>query len=103
MALQRRQFLLLLVPPALGPGQRLAVAAQPHLSPQQGCIQFPHFRWRVAVVSGVGGHGGEVHGHRITGEQLQVAGGAAIPQEQQLPGAPQQGALQRWIAPQHLG
>lgn len=54
-------------------------------------------------MSCVGGHGGEVHGHRITGEQLQVAGGAAIPQEQQLPGAPQQGALQRWIAPQHLG
>ena len=74
-------FGLLLVPPALCPGQGFTAAGEPHLAAQQWGLQLLNLPGGVQIAAGVRSHGRQINGHRMAGEQLQVARGAAITQQ----------------------
>lgn len=82
---------LLLVPPALGPGQGGFTAAQPNLAAQEGALQLGDLgRGRGGRAgAAIGRHRDQLNPHRLPGEQLQMAGGAAVTQKQQVPTAAQ--------------
>jgi hypothetical protein len=88
IALAEMELRLMQIPPALGPGQRFSTAAQPHLPAQQRLSQLTDLFRRPSALRArrLRSHGDQLDFNGNAAEGLEMAGGAAIAEQQQPPG-----------------